>query len=278
MGGVSASPDILQKIDSVKQRMEKPIPGDVTSLKGKGYHVFIGVPARNNTCSMGYAESLALTMCAFLGGGVEIGYDTYNNSCMPEITRNLLLAQFYRDYKKYGYTHLLMIDNDAKWMPIEAPLKMLSYQKEFIAGLCPMKKGEDEVFACTLKPGQTIDDNTELIEMINVGGAFLLLSAEMIEKMVEAYPNLKHPLYDGFPRLFEHVYTEDQSFGEDMTFCKRWVDIGGKIWVYADIHFEHLGERLVCGNYKQFLKDNRENPKYFNKQVRLLGDEIKQVA
>ena len=142
-----------------------------------------------------------------------------------------------------------MIDDDMSWDPI-APLKMLAHQKEFIAGAGPVKN--EKRFAADL-----IEEEGDLVTVRNVGGAFLLLSREMVQKMMDGYPELNHAAFDGFPRLFQDEYTSTQWKSEDTVFCDRWRQIGGEIYVYPDVYFEHLGLYAVEGNYKDYLESTK---------------------
>ena len=100
-----------------------------------------------------------------------------------------------------------------------------------------------------------IEKEGDLVNVREVGGAFILLSRTMVKKMAKEYSHLSHPMYDGFPRLFEDEYTPNQWITEDYAFCERWRRIGGEVFVYPDIYFEHLGMYAVEGSYKKFLED-----------------------
>ena len=133
---------------------------------------------------------------------VFITMENTRNSCFVHVARNNLLAKF---IKNSTATHILMIDDDMSWNPYWAPLEMLSYGKNFIAGAGPVK-GEKR-FAVDL-----IQNEGSLCSVREVGGAFILLSREMVLKMMEEYKNLNHQVFDGFPRLFEDRYTHEIRF------------------------------------------------------------------
>jgi hypothetical protein len=43
--------------------------------------------------------------------------------------------------------------------------------------------------------------------------------------------------------------------GEDTGFCRLWHEMGGKMWIYPDITFNHYGDdKYYRGNYREFLK------------------------
>lgn len=216
-------------------------PDFVNTIKNGKYHMYIGTPSRDERCYIGYASSLAYTVAAFIAAGVEVSMNQVRNSCFVSVSRNLLLKQFLDSTA----THILMIDDDMSWTPL-APLKMLATGKDFIGGAGPVK--HDKRFAVT-----KLSQEGELYTVREIGAAFIMLSREMVEKMVERYKHLSHPFYEGFPRLFEDQHTPTQWITEDYVFCDRWREMGGKVYCYPDITFEHLGLTAQVGNYKEHL-------------------------
>lgn len=209
-------------------------------------HLFIATPSRNSQCYIGYAASLAALTAACVANNVEVSMDQVRNSCFADVSRNMLLKRFLGTKA----THCLMIDDDMSWNPFYAPLKMLTYEKDFIGGAGPIKGAKK--FAAEL-----IEDQGELVTVRELGGAFILLSREMVLKMVKGYQHLAHPIYLGFPRLFEDKYTETQWITEDYVFCDRWRQLGEEVYCYPDIYFEHLGNYAVEGSYRKYINDTR---------------------
>jgi len=247
--------DVLKRIEDVTDNVNK-----TASLRGN--HIFIGFPSRDERCYIGLVDSVAVMVAGFLGCGVEVTMDTFRNSSFPDIPRNYILKRFYENEGTSidnPYTHVMQIDDDMAWKPYEAPIEMMKVGKDFIGGIGPLKRAvNDQAFAASPEHGQNPHDS--IIEMINVGGAFIMLSRNCVETMVKEYDHLRHPAIDNFPMLFERWHDAKQDYGEDMMFCKRWRDIGGKVWGYTDITFEHLGHYATVGNYKQYLNQEINNP------------------
>ena len=239
-----------------------PIPGDITSLKGKNYHVFIGIPSRDETCYVGLVGSMAFTVAGLVAAGVEVTLDTFRNSSFPDIPRNYILKRFWHNENNSShkpYTHCVMVDDDMAWDPPLVILEMMTYNKPFIGGVGPLKRApHDLAFAGSVEAGQ--DARAKLLKMINIGGGMIMMTREMIGKMIENYEHLRHPSLEHFPMLFERLRDKKQDVGEDMMFCKRWRDIGGEVWAYTDIDFEHLGHAATVGNYRTYMINEINNP------------------
>ena len=59
---------------------------------------------------------------------------------------------------------------------------------------------------------------------------------------------LKENLFSLFDTMHDKE-DKNRYLSEDFTFCKRWKDIGGKIWLDNDINLNHIvGERRYSGD------------------------------
>ena len=59
-----------------------------------------------------------------------------------------------------------------------------------------------------------------------------------------------------FYPLFDYIYSEElkYKFGEDYSFCIRWRDIGGQVWVDPEIEMGHIGLKCFQGHFGNWLK------------------------
>ena len=115
--------------------------------------------------------------------------------------------------------------------------------------LLRLRRKEDTVsFAVQFSNSKAVnrDRMTGLIEA-NSGRGFLRLPRNAIERMIAAYPGLRHsaPAASGETKdryaLFDTSLKNGEFYGEDYTFCDRWRAIDGKIWVDKDIALRHVG-------------------------------------
>ena len=89
----------------------------------------------------------------------------------------------------------------------------------------------------------------------------MLIKRQVFDKMIKEYPHLKieqktmlnsRPMdYTNMYNFFDTYYNpEDKSFmGEDFAFCKRWKDIGGKIYANTDAYITHHGDYAYKGRF-----------------------------
>ncbi len=86
-----------------------------------------------------------------------------------------------------------------------------------------------------------------------LGAGFLLLRREVVLQMAEHYKDLAYPgngvdasngMTIGLWNAFHNIKAADGStsyIGEDYSFCKRWTDMGGKIWADPRPKLQHIG-------------------------------------
>lgn len=173
-------------------------------------------------------------------------------------------------------THMLMVDDDIGWSPADV-FRMLDSGHDFVVGAVPMRQINYAELEYFLKQGGKIEDakkhvarfninasNTDhivsmtddgLVEIAYAGTAFMLVSRKAIEKLIaesgaEYYEEDGQGVYD----LFGCIVENKQLNGEDISFCKRWTRIGGKIFCLTDASFTHCGNVNVEGKFSDVLE------------------------
>ena len=157
------------------------------------------------------------------------------------------------------FTHLFFIDSDHGFDGANI-LIAASRDRDIVAGMYP-KKAHGAGLACSFtkgEDGQPISDG-ELVELKHAGTGFLCIKREAIELMISKYPELKYEntYSDKFTKenphlniekmkkytyaFFDTLLEDKKYYGEDNTFCKRWRDLGGKIWGDKLVRLSHVG-------------------------------------
>lgn len=168
-----------------------------------------------------------------------------------------------------GFTHLLFIDADVSFSPFNAK-RLLDFDRDFCCSVYPKKTinwerligktfgSPDEIENATLNYAFNPKPNAEVphedfLEASTAATGFMLLKRVVFEKMMEAYPELAfkpnykmneqwaddHNLYAFFDPIIDPITQE--YHGDDNSFCKRWANIGGKIYVDAALPVVHVG-------------------------------------
>ena len=111
-----------------------------------------------------------------------------------------------------------------------------------------------------------VDNN--LLEVKHIGTGFMMIKREVLEKMADHFPQTKYD--DDINILNEvensHLYSLfdcEISMGsdnklhylsEDYLFCKRWIDMGGKIYAEVTSPLTHTGTHSFQGHYLASLR------------------------
>ena len=197
------------------------------------------------------------------------------DSLIPRI-RNSIVAEVLASPQ---YTHLMWVDADIGFDP-EAIIRLILADKDVACGLYPLKKivwPEKLPADMTLAefnarythypynplPGAVFDQDG-FVEVRDAPTGFMLVKREVLERMVAHYPDLKYTpeimlglegLADtiaNFHYRFFDVMTEPNNgryLSEDYAFCRRWQEMGGKIYIDGRSKLTHQGSHMFEGDF-----------------------------
>ena len=255
--------------------------------KTQEVHVGPGKPQRkimictpvHSEVSIHYCQSVLMFQQECMLRNILVSFTLLKSSLVQQ-GRNLCVADFLNH--KDGYTDLLFIDSDIDFQA-KTIFKMLEYDKDVIACPYPLKslnwanlwermkiqKFEDQddmmkggyTFPVKMdNPGNIVVENG-ICEVTHAPTGCMLIKRSVIEKMIDHYPELEinQPTFlngnevkkKNFYNLFECIHDPKtkQYFGEDFGFCKRWTEMGGKIFIYIMDYITHTGEYQYCGRF-----------------------------
>ncbi len=220
--------------------------------------VVFAVPALTGTLNVECALSLMQAQRILDLKGIPHELFTLSRATCISMARNSLAAMFMADPEA---SDLFFIDSDLGFDSISV-LKLLERPEHIVAGIYPMKRDEGG-FPVKIKTKEGVPvGQGGLIEAELLPGGFMRIKREVFNYLAQAHPELKYDdnvlevdtgvakqAYDFFGM---GVYSK-QFRSEDYAFCQRWRDLGGQLWVYPDIDFQHVGSKSYCANYHQYL-------------------------
>jgi len=223
---------------------------------------------------------------------IPLAFGTIANESLVTRARNVLLAYFLNS----DYTHLLFIDADIEfqtedvlklyahdkdvvvgaypkkgvaWEKIKSTMqedgaKDKEYSNRDIAAM-----GSDYAinFKFINKELKQIAVENGLIKLHDAGTGFMMIRRDAILKMIKAYPEFKYnnDVNISDPGMKEHFYAmfdtmidpiDRRYLSEDYTFCRRWQEIGGDIWLDPSISLNHYGHFCFQGNPSAIINFN----------------------
>ena len=250
---------------------------------------FIATPCYGGQLQEPYFRSVIKLMTFFNNHKIPLAFGTIANESLVTRARNVLLAYFLNS----DYTHLLFIDSDIEFN-VDDVLKLYAADKDVAVGAYPKKgvnwqrikdnmvknpekqESDKEIaahgsdyainFQFIDREAKTIGVENGLIKLHDAGTGFMMIKREAILKLIKAYPDLKYNndvniqsgLEDHFYALFDTMIdpVDRRYLSEDYTFCRRWQDIGGDIFLDPSISLNHYGSFCFQGNPSAIIQFN----------------------
>ena len=248
---------------------------------------FIATPCYGGALTEPYFRSTIKLMTWFNGHKVPLAFGTIANESLVTRARNVLLAYFLNS----DYTHLMFIDADIEFQ-VDDILKLWLHDKDVVVGAYP-KKGVNWSHikeSVILDPSKELTPNqigalgsdyainfkfmdrenkqvkveNGLIELHDAGTGFMMIKRKAIDSIIEHYPEIKYvndvqmggvDLKDKFYALFDTMIDpiDKRYLSEDYTFCRRWQEMKGQIWLDPSISLNHYGSFCFQGNPEMII-------------------------
>lgn len=221
-----------------------------------GKHVFIAIPAYTGQIHLGTMRSIMTDFLALQARGDQVTvFDECGNALLAD-GRAVMVTKFL----EAGATDLVFVDSDVIW-EAGALLKLVDAPVDVVAGIYPQRK-DPVAFSVQWVPGRDelwADPETGLLEVAGVPAGFLRVSRSALEKMQEAYPETEFYVEtmsgSKVYALFESWRDGNLKYGEDYSFCRRWREIGGQIWIDPEILMGHVGFKTFYGKIGDWLRN-----------------------
>ena len=255
---------------------------------------FVATPCYGGQLMEPYFRSTVKLMTFFNQHQIPLAFGTIANESLVTRARNVLLAYFLNsdythllfidadiEFQVEDVLKLYAADKDVvvgaypkkgvAWQRIKDNISIAASSNEDkqlsdkeIAAL-----GSDYAinFKFVDRETKTIGVENGLIKLHDAGTGFMMIKREAILKMIKAYPEFKYnndvninnaDLKDQFYALFDTMIDpiDRRYLSEDYTFCRRWQEIGGDIWLDTSISLNHYGHFCFQGNPQAIINFN----------------------
>ena len=253
---------------------------------------FVATPCYGGQLMEPYFRSVIKTMTFFNGHGIPLAFGTIANESLVTRARNVLLAYFLNS----DYTHLLFIDADIEFQVEDIlklyahdkdvvvgayPKKGVAWQRikeNMQASQNDGKEFSDKDIAAfgsdyainfkfVDREAKSVAVENGLVKLHDAGTGFMMIKREAILKLIKAYPELKYnnDVQINNSQVDQHFYAlfdtmidpvDRRYLSEDYTFCRRWQEIGGDIWLDPSISLNHYGHFCFQGNPSAIIQWN----------------------
>jgi hypothetical protein len=233
--------------------------------------ILFATPCYGGLVSDRYLMSMLSLSQRLAAAGIAFDLRTIADSLITR-ARNHFAGELMEDA---SFTHLMFIDADLGFAP-EAVLRLIAAGKDLACGVYPLKRLD--VAALRASPSQSdalaevsthtyssaisiAPDNLPQDGFLRAeygATGFMLIARGVLARMAEAYPALRyggdHTMRPGGGAtraryaFFDTMISDGQSLPEDYSFCKRWRQIGGEIWIDLESRLAHVGTHVWRGD------------------------------
>jgi len=217
-------------------------------------YVVLGIPSYGSGVTFPTFRSIMRDVAILANMGIVVEIDADVGGAEIDTARAKIFSKFLAHDKA---TDLVFIDADVGWHP-GGLAKLLANPVHFVGGAYPQRRYPIQ-YPVNISSGQCVLFNG-LMSVISVPGGFMRITHEVAEAMADKYSVMRcgvarapgekvPPVY----ALFDHYWIEGlpgedkRRLSEDISFCRRYGDLGGQVWLDPSIEMSHTGDHTFQG-------------------------------
>lgn len=234
--------------------------------------LFLSTPCYGGICLEQFAKSILQLQLECIKNNIQLFIDTTENESLVHRARNVSVGRF---MQKSDAEYFMFIDADIHFDP-HSVIRLLNSGHEISVACYPKKcvmwdQGVQSIKHGDDKPLQILTSSL----VVNIGAAtrqvengfiqvldgptgFMLIKREVFEKMEKEYPELycvndhQNRDFDNYYALFDCMIdpVSKRYLSEDYAFCRRWQQMGGKIYADVGTTLGHVGNLPFFGSLK----------------------------
>jgi hypothetical protein len=210
--------------------------------------IFLGSPCYD-TMEPEFVGSLIASMDMLHDRGHEVLDWGYIKGTLPHFSRNSLAIQAISEEADV----MVQIDTDHQWKSgnlVEA-IEFVGSGRADVVGFAHVTRSDKTLGGDPFVSPKILDEPTlrairhggaVYIEVQSVGAGIFVVSRRCLDRLSEVAPRSRK----GQPMLFKMV---DET-GEDIYFCEKWRELGGKIYCHRDAIVAHIGKTTFASSFR----------------------------
>ncbi len=238
--------------------------------------IFLSTPCYGGLCLEKYMKSIIQLQMLLMREGIQLMLDTTENESLVHRARNVSIGRF---MQKTDADFFMFIDADVEF-DAHSVLRLLNSGHEVSVAVYPKKvvmwdqareaaeKGDERnmaLLSSSLVANIGASKRSVVngfVEVLDGPTGFMMISREALTKMHERYPELtckndhQNRDFEEYCAIFDCMIDPDSKryLSEDYAFCRRWQQIGGKIYADCNTTLGHVGNLPFHGCLKDRLK------------------------
>ena len=238
--------------------------------------LFLSTPCYGGLCLEKYMKSIIQLQMLLMREGVQLMLDTTENESLVHRARNVSIGRF---MQKTDADFFMFIDADVEF-DAQSVIRLLNSGHDVSCAVYPKKvvmwdqareavENGDERNMALLSSSLVANIGATkrsvvngFVEVLDGPTGFMMISREALNKMHEHYKDLnckndhQNRDFDEYCAIFDCMIDPDSKryLSEDYAFCRRWQQIGGKIYADCNTTLGHVGNLPFHGCLKDRLK------------------------
>lgn len=239
--------------------------------------LFLSTPCYGGLCLEKYVKSVIQLQLLLVKEQVQLMIDTTENESLVHRARNVSIGRF---MQKTDADFFLFIDADIEFDP-KAVLRLLKSGHDISVAVYPKKVVMWDQARKAIEDGDTREMSllssslvanigakkrsvvNGFVEVLDGPTGFMMISRDALTRMHEHYgPTLtckndhQNRDFDDYCALFDCMIDPDNRryLSEDYAFCRRWQQMGGKIFADCNTTLGHVGNLPFSGCLNERLK------------------------
>ena len=238
--------------------------------------IFLSTPCYGGLCLEKYMKSIIQLQMLLMREGIQLMLDTTENESLVHRARNVSIGRF---MQKTDADFFMFIDADVEF-DAHSVLRLLNSGHDVSVAVYPKKvvmwdqareaaeKGDERnmaLLSSSLVANIGASKRSVVngfVEVLDGPTGFMMISREALTKMHEQYPELtckndhQNRDFEEYCAIFDCMIDPDSKryLSEDYAFCRRWQQIGGKIYADCNTTLGHVGNLPFHGCLKDRLK------------------------
>jgi hypothetical protein len=274
--------------DSLYQLLDSKVEIPLSTLRNK--HIFIATPCYGGAMGEPYFRSMMRFVILCNKYNIQYTVSTLANESLITRGRNTLTSFF---MENTAATHLFFIDADIEFNPedilrmvaYDKPVVVGAYPKKAInwtsilgAARNPDMnenaetiEGHSSNYVVNFdflkdkdgKPTPQVQVIDNLVKLKDAGTGFMCIRKDVIQQMFDKHPDTKYVNDINVDQKFEPfmyalfdciIDPESRRYlSEDYTFCRRWQEMGGDVWLDPRTALNHVGHYTFRGNIRKLF-------------------------
>ncbi|MFA9205003.1 MAG: hypothetical protein ACEQSH_00960 [Bacteroidia bacterium] len=203
-----------------------------------GRKVMLAVPTYDKPdTSLTFA--LSRSREALAAAGVQSALLILEGNCHVDDARNSIV----RDFLDSDCTDLVFLDADVTWEP-KGLVQLCERDKDIVGGVYPYRREGSDNMPVRMMEGGEVRDGLREVEGLPTG--FMKIRRRVLEKMAAVRPWYFDKIYRThlvFNRSEPDV--DHTRWGGDLDFCRRWREMGGRIFALEDLRLGHVAKVII---------------------------------